>query len=249
MLITWMNEQKTQVEIVVPCYNEFENIPNLIAKAKEIVELSDSKINFILVNNGSIDNTQSLFGSQKTSGIRYLTSPKNLGYGGGILFGIKATSSRFVGWTHADLQTPLEDLLKFLPYLDSNNIFFKGIRKGRNLIDSFLSFGMGIFESLLFQARIKEVNAQPTIFNRNFLETWTSPPLDFSLDLYALVMARKMNLTVKRIEVIFLQRKFGQSKWNFGIKSRFRFICRTILYSFKLRGKINAYNKTQNQHF
>jgi hypothetical protein len=94
---------------------------------------------------------------------------------------------------------------------------------------------MGIFESILFASRLEEVNAQPTLFNRNFYEEWQDPPTDFSLDLYALVVAVKSGLGIRRIRVHFLPRQFGQSNWNVGLKSRIKFIKRTLKYSYELR--------------
>lgn len=98
---------------------------------------------------------------------------------------------------------------------------------------------MGIFESFLFTSFLEEVNAQPTLFKRNFYEKWYYPPTDFSLDLYALVMAVKSGLGIKRIKVLFLPRIFGRSKWNDGFKSRVKFIKRTIKYSLELRRTLN----------
>jgi hypothetical protein len=98
---------------------------------------------------------------------------------------------------------------------------------------------MGTFESILFGSRLEEVNAQPTLFTKNFFERWENPPTDFSLDLYALVMAVKNGLGIRRINVEFLPRQFGQSNWNIGIKSRIRFIKRTIKYSLELRRSVH----------
>ena len=44
--------------LVIPCFNEGENIPLLIQRLKDIFTFNDMEI--ILVNNGSTDNTQSI---------------------------------------------------------------------------------------------------------------------------------------------------------------------------------------------
>ena len=82
---------------------------------------------------------------------------------------------------------------------------------------------------------IFDINAQPTIFPKAFYEKWVNPPKDFSLDLYAYYLAKKNNYKIKRINVKFLKRISGQSKWNINFVSRIRFILRTIKYSFKLK--------------
>ena len=171
--------------------------------------------------------------------IDILNLPINQGYGGGILAGLKSSNAQIVGWTHADLQTPLTDCLEAAKAINDGATFVKGWRKGRPISDRIFSRGMGTFESVLFGSRLEEVNAQPTLFTKNFFERWQNPPSDFSLDLYALVMAVKNGLKIRRIAVEFLPRQFGQSKWNIGIKSRIRFIKRTIKYSIELRSALH----------
>ena len=44
---------------------------------------------------------------------------------------------------------------------------------------------MSLFETLLLRTRLWDINAQPTMFHRDFFASWDRPPHDFSLDLYA----------------------------------------------------------------
>jgi len=125
------------------------------------------------------------------------------------------------------------------------NLFIKGNRFGRNFFDSFFTFGMSIFESILFKSYVYDVNAQPTIFHSNFLKYWDNPPEDFSLDLYAYILAKKTNKKIHRFPVLFDKRLHGFSSWNRGLKDKFKFIKRTISYSFKLKIRIhNEHNST-----
>ena len=78
--------------------------------------------------------------------------------------------------------------------------------------------------------------SQPNVFSKEFYETWKNPPKDFSLDLYALYMARKANLDVKRFEVQFPERIHGNSHWNNGtLKAKWKFIKRTLDFSKNLK--------------
>jgi len=226
----------SRAEIVIPCYNEFENIEELYAECCRIVTLSNGSIGFILVNNGSTDRTSDFFEEKKKSnlGVRFISIASNQGYGGGILAGLAVSKAENIGWTHADLQTPLTDCLRALDILNKDYRFVKGSRIGRPIVDKVFSKGMEFFESVLFRVRLKEINAQPTLFSREIYEYWKDIPTDFSLDLYALVMASKYNVSVARFNVVFLPRVHGSSKWNSGFKSRVRFIKRTIKYSFEL---------------
>lgn len=226
-----------RTQIVIPCFNESKGLLSLIDECRTVIALSDYSLGFILVDNGSKDGSKPILESLqgKYANIEIVSLPENQGYGGGIIAGLNSSTAQIIGWTHADLQTPLIDCLKATDSIDADISFVKGVRVGRPFSDKVFSRGMGIFESILFASRLEEVNAQPTLFNRNFYEKWQKPPADFSLDLYALVMAVKSGLGIRRIRVHFLPRKFGQSNWNVGLKSRIKFIKRTFRYSYELR--------------
>ena len=80
-------------------------------------------------------------------------------------------------------------------------LFLKGRRYGRSFFDLIFTFGMSVFETLLLQKLMWDINAQPTIFHKSFFQIWQNPPNDFSLDLYVYFMAKKSKLVIKRFPV------------------------------------------------
>ena len=44
---------------------------------------------------------------------------KNIGYGHGIITGLNACETDFIGWTHADLQCKPEDVIKAIKMITS----------------------------------------------------------------------------------------------------------------------------------
>jgi len=155
---------------------------------------------------------------------------------------LAAARGEILSWTHADMQTDLGDALKGLDFFNSESnseeLFVKGRRQGRPLADVFFTVGMSIFETLLLRKFMWDINAQPTMFHRKFFLTWNMPPKDFSLDLYAYYMAKKSKLVVKRFPVVFAERAHGVSNWNVSFISKYRFIKRTLLYSFGLQRRM-----------
>lgn len=227
----------TRTQIVIPCYNESESLDNLIQECRKVVEASKNEVHFLIVDNGSTDSTEDIINSKVGLffGIEFLRVFPNQGYGGGIISGLEKSTAEIVGWTHADLQTPLMDCLSAVRLLKDGNVLAKGKRTGRPVLDRVFSKCMGVFESILFAAPLVEINAQPTVFTRDFYSKWGNVPTDFSIDLYALVMSHQLGVPVVRFGVEFSPRRFGNSKWNFGFTSRIRFIERTIKYSLSLR--------------
>jgi glycosyltransferase involved in cell wall biosynthesis len=231
-----MNEMK--LSIVVPCYNEQENIPLILERFSQCVE--GKNIEVILVNNGSTDESAQVLEKllPNYEFAKTILVPVNQGYGYGILQGLKNCTGDYIGWTHADMQTDPADVIKAYKIIDRNpaqKVFVKGRRTKRPLADSFFTFGMGIYESVYLKQKLFDINAQPNLFPRSFFESWKNPPYDFSLDLYAMFMARKANLKIIRFKVIFPERIHGESHWNFGMKSKWKFIRRTLSFSKKLK--------------
>lgn len=232
-----LEPQNALVSVVVPCYNEQGNIEPLIQEAREVVTRRPN-IEFIFVDNGSTDGTRGLLEAltEKTAGLKVAVVERNQGYGFGIRSGLKAASGKFVGWTHADRQTKLTDIEVALEILANNQerIFLKGRRSGRPFSDSIFTFGMSLFESILFRTKLRDINAQPTLFARELLEKVLEGPDDFSLDLYAYVAAKRFKMKVLSFPVTFGPRFSGESKWNTSARARWKFISRTLAFSFRL---------------
>ena len=102
-------------------------------------------LSFIIVNNGSADNTKSeLDKYSSNNNFKVVNLDKNQGYGGGILKGLEEAESQIISWTHGDLQCDLNDVIKAYrsnkSKLLSNNCIVKGKRIKRKLFDAFFSF-------------------------------------------------------------------------------------------------------------
>lgn len=226
-----------KLSIVVPCYNEEQNIPLILERFGEIITRKDIEV--LLVDNGSTDSSAKVIGEllPKYSFARTVKVEVNQGYGYGILQGLKECTGEYIGWTHADMQTDPADILKALAIIEEEKglVFVKGNRKKRPLFDVFFTVGMSFFETCYLGKKLYDINAQPNVFPKVFFDGWENPPYDFSLDLYALYMARKKKLKVVRFPVLFPERIHGESKWNTGWKAKWKFIKRTVAFSVNLK--------------
>lgn len=221
-----------RLSLIIPCYNEALNLPELISQLESFTKQNNAE--FILVNNGSTDDTLNILAKYLIPNIYVVNLEKNAGYGGGIKAGLEQAQGEFIGWIHADLQYPIVDSLSIINDLDEKK-FLKGKRYGRTFLQSAISMAMSFFESILFGKCLYEINAQPTIFHKELLNYMKDIPNDFSIDLYVFLLALKYNYTIKRFRVNFIKRKYGKSSWNSGIKSVFSMSLKTIQFSFKLR--------------
>ena len=229
-----------QYSVVVPCYNEADNIPLILNRFQEI---TSENMEVILVDNGSTDSSAEILAKllPQYPFARTVRVDVNQGYGYGILQGLECAKGENIGWTHADMQTDPKDVIKAFEVLersDSNALsFVKGTRKGRSLFDRFFTIGMSLFETLYMRCWLWDINAQPNVFPKSFFQTWKNPPHDFSLDLYALYMAKQNGLDVLRFNVVFPPRIHGKSSWNTGMGAKWKFIKRTVSFSRELKNR------------
>ena len=225
------------LSIIIPCYNEELSIPKLIDNCMNII---NNNIEIIIVDNGSIDNTFKILNrSNLPHNIVPIRIEKNIGYGNGILTGLNHANGEVLSWTHADLQTDLSDIIKGYTIhkkeLLNKTCVVKGERKKRNLFDAFFTFLMGVYCSILLRKWLYDINAQPKIFHRSFLEKFEKAPLDFSLDLYVLYFFSLNKINIKSIPVFFNKRQFGVSKGGGTLKGKFELIKRTLRYIHHLK--------------
>ena len=225
------------LSIIIPCYNEELSIPKLIDNCMNII---NNKIEIIIVDNGSIDNTFKILNKLNLPyNIMPIRIEKNIGYGNGILTGLNHANGEVLSWTHADLQTDLSDVIKgynlYKKELLNKTCIVKGERKKRNLFDAFFTFLMGIYCSILLGKWLYDINAQPKIFHRSFLKKFEKVPLDFSLDLYVLYFFSLNKINIKSIPVFFNKRQYGVSKGGGTLKGKLKLIKRTLNYIHHLK--------------
>jgi glycosyltransferase involved in cell wall biosynthesis len=233
------------LSVIFPCYNESSNIVGIISSIKSALQ-GRNDVELILVDNGSTDSTpkvlkQALQGEHNKQ-FKTLRIKKNIGYGHGIMEGVRVASGDVIAWTHADLQTDPADVLEaykiFVEHLEYPNCILKGRRLGRNPLDALFTGGMSIISTLLLRKQLSDVNAQPKMFHRDFVEKLTESPTDFSLDLYILFQARLNNFPILEYPVKFRKRFHGEPKGGGSLKGKWKLIRRTLSYMLKLKYKL-----------
>ncbi len=241
-----MTVTEPRKSIVIPCYNEAENLPNLIARFEALRGPSGSGNDWelLLVNNGSTDDSEAVFQRElKRPGrgfIRLVTVPSpNVGYGHGIMTGLRAAKGKYLAWTHADGQTPPSDVFKAFDRLldspDPQRAIVKGRRRKRPLKDVLFTQGMQAVATAVLGKNLEDINGQPKAFPRALLDLADAPPVDLSLDLYFFWLAKKNGFEVRTLDVFFGEREHGESKWAFNWKSKARNIARSVKFMAALR--------------
>jgi dolichyl-phosphate beta-glucosyltransferase len=116
------------LSIVIPVYNEQERIANSLEVLLAYLAKQTYSREIILVDDGSRDNGLGIAGNilEGKEEYRILSYGENRGKGYALKYGITRTQGRYVLFTDADLATPIEELAKFIPYLEPNSEMVTG---------------------------------------------------------------------------------------------------------------------------
>jgi glycosyltransferase involved in cell wall biosynthesis len=105
------------VTIVLPCFNEADNIADAIRYATVAAERCATGHEIVVVDDGSTDETASIAArlAERDRRVRVVVHTRNRGYGDAVRTGITAARMPWIFLTDADLQFDLSELEVFLP--------------------------------------------------------------------------------------------------------------------------------------
>jgi glycosyltransferase involved in cell wall biosynthesis len=232
----------TKLSIVLPAFNEAGSIRTLIVEYRKALGGRDD-VELIVVDNGSTDDTGAALEAERAAApefpLRIVRIEVNEGYGHGIMTGLQAAKGEFLCWSHADLQCPAADPVRLfdavLARANPRSCFGKGRRtndRGRMSIFPLLQTWLS---DIILGHHLEEINAQPKLFHRSFLDEFRKPPMGFELDIYAYDKAVLLGREIVEIDVVFNERIAGQSKWAYSAASFVRFLLTNFLYLVELR--------------
>ena len=131
------------ISIVIPSYNESENIKELCRRTLDIIKkINIKKYELIFVENGSKDNSLELLKkiNSENKSIKIISLSRNFGYQSAIAVGLKYSENDYVCVMDGDLQDPPEIISKFVEKIKEGYDVVYGIRIKRkgNIIKKLL---------------------------------------------------------------------------------------------------------------
>jgi glycosyltransferase involved in cell wall biosynthesis len=206
-----------KITIVVPIYNETDSLPIFL---EMIEEAKSSEIHFLLVDNGSTREEVGKILSRESNYWTSLRTDTNLGFGGGILFGISKSSTEFVGWMPGNLKVdPREVVHAFKSENLAKEYLVKAKRTGRTVNARGKTVFAGLVQSILLKSNMFDSGGTPTVCHKDFIQGLENPPTDYVFESYVLYKARRLDMQVIRPKISYGKRVFGESHWQRGLGS------------------------------
>jgi glycosyltransferase involved in cell wall biosynthesis len=204
--------------IIVPIYNEEENIYRLSVELKKYIEISLIKTVILFINDGSNDNSEEILKKICLSdeNFEFINFKKNKGLSAAIKAGFDLCNTSLVGYIDADLQTNPEDFNLLLQHIDKYDLV-TGVRNSRK--DSYLknmsSFIANSVRKLFTNDNMNDTGCPLKVIKSDFAK---KIPMFKGIHRFLPAMILLQEGKVKQIPVRHYKRIAGQSK--FGLFNR-----------------------------
>lgn len=215
-----------QCSIIIPTYNERENIPIILHLIDEVCSKADISYEVIVVDDASPDGTQ-----QAVKQMQQLLGPDHivlqarsgkLGLGTAYRHGIQFASGNWVILMDADLSHHPKYIPQFFKVQQQTNAdIVTGTRytlgggvSGWNWKRKLTSRGANILASTLLGLKVSDLTGAFRLYRRAVLEKLlgvvTSKGYAFQMEMIA--RATAMNAKIAEVPIVFVDRVYGESK-------------------------------------
>ena len=250
-----------ELSIIVPCYNEEENIALLVERIERALtpfESGGSRYEIILVNDGSTDRTGERIeeAARESRHVVARHHERNAGIVGGWRTGLAAAKGRFVLTTDADLQYRPEDIpALYQTAVEEGCDLVQGWRREHregNRLRLVLSLGLSLLLNALFGMRLKDIKSGFILYRRETFEAILAYEGNYHhFQHFITIAAHAHGFTIRQIPIVFDKRNAGAS----FIQSPLRFSLRALhdipiaLWEFRLRrGRLRRRREAGEAH-
>ena len=217
------------ISVVIPIYNEEENIKLLIEKIDQALRTQNYEI--ILVDDGSTDRTRIVVQELNHPKVIFIELKKNYGQSLALAAGIDYAEGDYIVTMDGDLQNdPSDILMMYRKAMNEDWDLVTGIRHNRQ--DNFLrTFPSKIANWIIRKTtklNIKDHGCALKVFNK---ETAKELNLYCEMHRYITLLAYLNGAKITEVNVKHHQRKFGKS--NYGLSRTTKVVNDLILLLFQ----------------
>ena len=204
------------ISIVIPVYNEEENIPVLYNKIKGIMKKLNKGYEMIFVDDGSTDSSFKALERlhRKDKNVKIVKFRGNFGQTAALNVGFKYAKSPVIVTMDADMQNDPNDIPNLLSKLKEGYDVVSGWRYNRKdpISKVFFSKLSNLLRSLVTKETIHDSGCSLKAYKRECFED-----LDLYGEMHRFIptLLRWKGFKVGEVKVSHLPRKYGKSKYNY----------------------------------
>lgn len=202
-------EVKRRFAVIVPAYNERENIAPLVAELREAWEEHGLEGRVVLVDDGSTDGTGDAAEALGWDRLTVIRHRRNFGKTEALVTGATAVDAEWLVLFDADLQHDPDEIPRFLEKLAEGWDIVTGRKVGRYRKQA-VSSAYNRLSRALFKVPVSDLNSMKA-FRREVLD---EVPLRHDWHRFFVVLAHDRGFTVTEIDIDLLPRRHGEPKYS-----------------------------------
>ena len=164
---------KPSISLVLPAYNEADNIEPMVAEAVPALEAVTDDFEIIVVNDGSADDTSGVTKKvmEAVPQVRLVEHPVNQGFGAAVFTGFTSAEKDWIFYTDADRQFVLSELENFVPLMDQADLI-AGYRAPRRdpFMRVFYGKGWSTLCTIVFGYTVRDVDCGFKLLRREIIQ-------------------------------------------------------------------------------
>lgn len=205
------------VSVILPTYNERENILWLVPTISEL--LKDRWHEIIVVDDNSPDRTWEIVPNMNQKNVRLIRRMKNRGLTNSLNEGIAEAKGTYVVWMDADFSHPPELIPDLLSTLDRGDCdvaiasrFIKHAGMHFGLARQAFSRSLNLFAKIFLTRKITDYTSGFVAAKRGIFKTMRLEGEYGEYCIQFLYQVHLANLVVKEIPYLYVPRQFGETK-------------------------------------
>ncbi|MBW3553802.1 MAG: glycosyltransferase [Gemmatimonadetes bacterium] len=202
-------EVRQRFALLVPAYNEVDNIPDLIRELRATWERHGLGGEVILVDDGSGDGTAAAAAAEGWERLKVVRHRRNFGKTEALVTGAEATDADWLVLFDADLQHDTEEIPRYLNKLAEGWDIVTGRKVGK-YEKAGVSSTYNRLSRLLFKVPVSDLNSMKA-FRREILDEVT---LRHDWHRFFVVLAYDRGFTVTEIDITLHPRRHGVAKYS-----------------------------------
>jgi len=211
------------ISVVVPTYNEAENIRQLLAEIDSVLEQRDESYELLVVDDNSPDGTGDIVknvAEQEIPQVKLLERDQKQGLGAAYKFALPQAKGDVIIQMDADFSHRPVDISKLLDGIEEgadvaigSRYVSKGERNDSWYRQIFPQLGRLLYRAIL---PIKDPTSGFKAYKKRALEklNWKTLPDSFSFQTASLYQLYQQDLTLQEVAITFSPRRAGEQKYS-----------------------------------
>jgi len=155
-----MTEEKPNISLIIPFYNDFATVDIVISKALFFLKENSKKYELIIINDASPDGLEKILEKyKKNPKFKIFNNKKNEGYGNAIKRGLEASKYEVICNIDGDDEYEMEDLGKMLPLIKYYGIIiafrYKKLYSTKRILISYI---YNLLLRVVFKTKFRDVS-------------------------------------------------------------------------------------------